>query len=105
MKQQLAQELLKQLDKNSPEYATAMKLIEAMNYKPRNERYVLSKSIEKKFGKAIYYLRRNHKDKYRIIERIREINMYEPGGWEYRYVSVQDLQTKNIKRYYFSEEI
>lgn len=105
MKQQLAQELLRQLDKTSPEYATAVKLIEAMNHKPSNTHYVLSKSIEKKFGKAIYWLHRNHKDKYRIIRKVREIDMYSRDGYEYEYISIQDRQTKNIKRYYFSKEI
>ncbi len=102
MKQQLAQELLRQLDKNSPEYATALQLIEAMNHKPSNTRYVLPRSIEHKFGKAMFRLRHNHKDKYRIIEKIRSVNTYT---LQYEYVSIQNRQTKDIKRYYFSEEI
>lgn len=102
MKQRLAQELLRQLNKTSPEYTTAIKLIEAMNHKPSNTSYVLSRSTERKFGKAMFYLRHNHKDKYRIIEKIRSVNTYI---LQYEYVSIQNRRTKDIKRYYFSEEI
>ena len=98
MKQQLAQELLRQLDKNSPEYVTAVKLIEAMNHKPRNDQYILSATIKDKFISATYILRMSRKAEYRIIWRRTFSGQVES-------VSVQNRQTKDIKRYYFSKEI
>lgn len=98
MKQQLAQELLRQLDKDSPEYATAVKLIEAMNYKPRNDQYIVSATIRDKFISATYRLRMSRKAEYKIIWRSTFSGRVES-------VSIQNKQTKDIKRYYFSEEI
>ena len=65
--------------------------------KPNNKAYVLSETIKDQFVSAIYKLRITRKAEYRVI-------------WRFSYdkvksVSVQDRYTKNIKRYYFSEEV
>lgn len=65
--------------------------------KPTNKAYVLSETIRDQFVSAIYQLRIARKTDYRVI-------------WRFHYdqvksVSVQNRQTKDIKRYYFSEEI
>ena len=65
--------------------------------KPTNIAYVLSETIRDQFVSAIYKLRIARKTEYRVIWRF----SYE----QVKSVSVQDRQTKNIKRYYFSKEI